>query len=419
MKKLIDYIKRFPMIVILIIILLFFTPLAVFSPGENRNRGVVTAIGLDFVDNEYEVSLLTFIPTANQTYKQKNSVISGKGKSVVDAISKASVAMGRDVGLAHAKTTVVSESMLAEDVAESLSLLAHIASLPENTVFVCTNTSAKEMLQNSQNLVDELGLQLEQIISYNANELYVTDTSLEAFYKGYYSFLKSSLIGYIPLVDSEDTNTDSSVSSSQNTDTSQQEVQGDSSPQGGAQSSQSKKKILNEGEAVLLKSGKMVEKLSTYQLSGINLLNPKDLNQLIKINDVNLNGSIMDLTYRLKDKKVLTTTKFENGYPVFYAKLILSVELVETEGADENTKSNTEYSEITPEIANKIEEQINKKYVTAVNLLRKNGTDVIGVTSKFFRNNRKDYKKFIENHDTPDNFIKYVTFKLTTVVQPD
>ena len=419
MKKLIDYIKRFPMIVILIIILLFFTPLAVFSPGENRNRGVVTAIGLDFVDNEYEVSLLTFIPTANQTYKQKNSVISGKGKSVVDAISKASIAMGRDVGLAHAKTTVVSESMLAEDVAESLSLLAHIASLPENTVFVCTNTSAKEMLQNSQNLVDELGLQLEQVISYNANELYVTDTSLEAFYKGYYSFLKSSLIGYITLVDSEDTNTDSSVSSSQNTDTSQQEVQGDSSPQGGAQSSQSKKKILNEGEAVLLKSGKMVEKLSTYQLSGINLLNPKDLNQLIKINDVNLNGSIMDLTYRLKDKKVLTTTKFENGYPVFYAKLILSVELVETEGADENTKSNTEYSEITPEIANKIEEQINKKYVTAVNLLRKNGTDVIGVTSKFFRNNRKDYKKFIENHDTPDNFIKYVTFKLTTVVQPD
>lgn len=419
MKKLIDYIKRFPMIVILIIILLFFTPLAVFSPGENRNRGVVTAIGLDFVDNEYEVSLLTFIPTANQTYKQKNSVISGKGKSVVDAISKASIAMGRDVGLAHAKTTVVSESMLAEDIAESLSLLAHIASLPENTVFVCTNTSAKEMLQNSQNLVDELGLQLEQVISYNANELYVTDTSLEAFYKGYYSFLKSSLIGYIPLVDSEDTNTDSSVSSSQNTDTSQQEVQGDSSPQGGAQSSQSKKKILNEGEAVLLKSGKMVEKLSTYQLSGINLLNPKDLNQLIKINDVNLNGSIMDLTYRLKDKKVLTTTKFENGYPVFYAKLILSVELVETEGADENTKSNTEYSEITPEIANKIEEQINKKYVTAVNLLRKNGTDVIGVTSKFFRNNRKDYKKFIENHDTPDNFIKYVTFKLTTVVQPD
>ena len=85
MKKLIDYIKRFPMIVILIIILLFFTPLAVFSPGENRNRGVVTAIGLDFVDNEYEVSLLTFIPTANQTYKQKNSVITARLFSMVES----------------------------------------------------------------------------------------------------------------------------------------------------------------------------------------------------------------------------------------------------------------------------------------------------------------------------------------------
>ena len=171
--------------IVFIIILIFFTPFSIYSPGENRNRGVVTAIGIDRLQDEYEVSLLTFIPTANQSYQEKTSVISGKGESVADAIYNAQIAMGRKIGLSHAKTTVVNESLLEEDVASTVDYLSRVASLPENTVFVCTNKSAKQMLEQSHDLVDDLGLKLEQIIGYNANNIYITDTSLEAFYKGY------------------------------------------------------------------------------------------------------------------------------------------------------------------------------------------------------------------------------------------
>ena len=115
MKSKIKYFKTHPMILILVIILIFFTPLALFSPGENKERGIVIAVGIDKT-TEYEVSLLTFIPTANQSYKEQTSLISGKGQSLGEAIYNAQIAMGRRIGLAHAKTTVVSESMLEDDI---------------------------------------------------------------------------------------------------------------------------------------------------------------------------------------------------------------------------------------------------------------------------------------------------------------
>ena len=157
MKRRIVVAFKSPMIIVFIVILLFFTPFAIYSPGESRNRGVVTAIGIDRIDQQYEVSLLTFIPTANQSYQEKTSVISGKGNSVAEAVYNAQIAMGRTIGLAHAKTTIVNEELLSEDVSTTVDYLSRVASLPENTVFVCTNNSAKEVLEQSKNLVSDLG----------------------------------------------------------------------------------------------------------------------------------------------------------------------------------------------------------------------------------------------------------------------
>ena len=39
--------KKTPMLIIFILILIFFTPVAVFSPGENKNRAIVTAVGIE------------------------------------------------------------------------------------------------------------------------------------------------------------------------------------------------------------------------------------------------------------------------------------------------------------------------------------------------------------------------------------
>ena len=413
-----------PMIIVFIIILLFFTPFAIYSPGENRNRGVVTALGIDRVEDEYEISLLTFIPTANQSYQEKSSVISGKGSSVAEAIYNAQIAMGRSVGLAHAKTTVVNEKLLEEDVASSIDYLSRVASLPENTVFVCTNKTAKEMLENSQDLVNDLGLKLEQVIGYNANNLYVTDTSLEAFYKGYFSPTKSSLIGYLTIEDEENkSNENSEISNLQNSGSDQKEgTQGTSSNASQAGGSGNSSHIVNQGQAVLLKSGKKVAVLNIEQLNGINILNPKSVNQIITVDGIEKNGQTISLQYKIKTKKTLVSSKFENGYPIYIAQLILGVELVEVDGVEDSLKVNTEFSEVTKEIAEKIELQIKRQFTDSINILRECNTDVLGIARQFFFHNRKEFMKFLDGiggEEAVDKFIDYVTFKLNMVVQPD
>lgn len=405
-----------PVIIVLIIILIFFTPLAIYSPGENRNRGVVTAIGIDKTNEEYEISLLTFIPTPNQTYKEITSIISGCGETVAEALYKAQISMGRKIGLAHAKTTVVSKELLQEDVASHIDYLSRVASLPENTVFVCSSTSARELLESSQSLEEKIGLKLEQLIGFNANNIYVTDTSLEAFYKGYYKKVKSSIIGYLKLEDNKQ-------NSQKTTDSSNGEGQGSTANAEGSSNNQeeskSKKTIINEGEAVLLKEGKMVDLLTIDELNGINLLNKKALNQIISIKDIELNGQKFDLSYKIKNKKVLINTKFENDIPIFSAQLILGLELVEVKGNHKTVVINTEFSEITEEVEKALDKEIKKQFTNALKVLRENKTDVISINEKFFNDNRKEYKKYIEKIEDIDNFINFVNFKLSLIIQPD
>ncbi len=429
-KKIKKYFKN-PMILVFIFILIFFTPQAIYSPGQNRDRGVVVALGIDKNQATYELSLLTFIPTAQQSYKEMTSVISGSGETIAQALYNAQISMGRDIGLSHAKTTVVNEELLQEDVAEYIDYLSRVASLSENTVFICTNSSAKELLEASSTLESTVGLQLEQIIGYNAKHLYVTDTSLEAFYKGYYSREKSSLIGYLSLTDGDQEATETSTSSQSQASpqgdsggqsnskegSSLPQAQGDSSSQGGSGGGQ--KFIQNKGEAVLLKSGKKAQKLTVDELNGINLLNPKSINQIITIDDVQGDESESKYSYRIKSKRILTIPDYENGQPVYCAQLILGLELVEINGPHEHLKINTEFSKISPEIKRKLDDALKTQFTNALKILRENKTDVIGINESFFKAGRKKYLDYVKRIGGNENFIDHVCFKINFIIQSD
>ena len=460
MKKPIKKYFSNPILLIFLLVIIFFTPQALFSPGQNRDVGVVIGVGIDRNDDEYEVSLLTFIPTAQQSFEQMNSVISGKGDTVAKALYNAQIAMGRNAGLSHAKTTVVNQDLMQEDVAKYIDYLSRVASLSENTVFICTDKSAKELLQASTSLVSSVGLQLEQVIGYNAKNLYVTDTSLEAFYKGYYSNANSSLIGFLSVVcDEGECQEEASMSkqmegpassesksggnniasngggqgskagtgSGSSTTNSVSEGSGgseggsgggSSGGSGGSGGGSEGGKILNEGKAVLIKNGKLMEVLSVDQLNGINLLNIESLNQIITIEDDSF-GKPFKLSYRIKNKRINTVTHFENGIPVYAAQLILGMELTEIEGEHEELKINTEFSDITPSIRKKLDYQLKNQFTNALSTLRKNNSDVIGINEAFFTFNRKQYFKFLEQIGGPDKFLNFVNFKLNFIIESD
>lgn len=420
MNRLKKYCKN-PMLIVLIIILLFYTPQAIYSPGESRRRGIVTAIGVDKVLSEYEVSLLTFIPNVNQSFKEVSSVISGKGDTLAHALYNAQTAMGRRVGLSHAKTTVVSQQLMQEDIATHIDYLSRVSSLPENTVIICTDKTAKELLEASHSLESNVGLQLEQIIGYNDQNLYVADTSLESFYKGYYSEVKSSIMGFLTVAEGSDKNQQANTEPTEQTGGDQVDTTGSkgSGESGGESSSKKDKHIVNEGQAVLVKDGKFAQKLTLDELNGINLLNKNAILQNVTIENVMQQDRLVDMTYKVKSKNINISTRFENGFPVFDAHLVLGMELIEINGKHKNLRVNTEFSHINKEVKRKLDEKIKRQFSNAVKVLRENKADILSTAGHFLRNNKQQYNQFISKIGSAEDFLDYVNFKISLIIRAD
>ncbi len=452
MKKIIKRIKNNPMLIVFFVILLLFAPAALFAPGESMDRAVVTAIGIDKQDDEYIISLLTFIPTPNQTYLETNSVVNGKGDNMAEALYNAELTLGRKLGLSHVKTAVVNEELLKEDISKDLSYLSHISALSENTVFICTNDKAQDFLNSAQSLEKDIGLKLEDLVDFNVTNIYVTDTTLEAFFKGYYSNTRSAIIGFLSLEencgqvgcaqDKDDggESTDENGEAEGETEGGKDGVGGasetgysSSTPSSGGSGSSSggqsggteekgtgEKRILNLGEVILLKDGRKVAKLSTKQLQGINITNDRAIGRSITVAGVS-NEFYNDatLTYVIRNKRVTTKTKFNNGIPIYSADIVLGLELVEGKENGRSIKSNTEISEIPHDVYLKIEEQIRQDYSDTLRLIRDHKTDVIGVMEKFERENKKNFRKFLDSLDDPDDYLNFIIFELIVDIQSD
>lgn len=444
MKRSFKTLLKSPMLIVFIFILIFFTPVAIFSPGENKDRAIVTAVGIDKVENgAVEVSLLTFIPTANPTYNETNSVISASGQTIADALHQAQTLMGKRIGLSHAKTTIIGSSLLEEDITPSIDYLSRIASLSENTILISTNGNAKDFLKASQSLGEDLGLKLEQLVAYNVQKIYVTDTTLESFYQGYYSPVRSSLIGYLDL-QNENKSQIASMESGQSGSSSNSGGQsnggssennggeaggsgggnggGNSSGEeggsaGGEQSSgvqsQAKQKIVNNGDALLLKEGRKVEVLNEKAVQGLNITNPKAIGQLIEIQHVtNQDFEDAQLTYAVRKKQVKTALKMENGNPIFSISATLGVELIEVIGSKSDMKLNSLFTILTPEVSSKIEAYCKEEFTNALKIIRKHKADVLGLTL-LMQTSGSEFKDFYDNLEDKEDILNHINFQLT------
>ena len=430
MKKRIKKYLKNPMLLVLVLILLVFTPQGLYSPGQSRNVGVVVALGIDSAEEGYEVSLLTFIPKTSPTFKETDSVISGRAESIAKALYNAQVALGRRVGLSHVKTTVLSQQLMQEDVTEVVDYLTRLAALSSSTVFIGTNGSAKELLSLSANLENNIGLDIEQVIGFNSDKLFVEETSLEDFYKGYYGRERASTIGFLPVVEEGQKEKASVLAEGESpsggtTGSSGQDggagggVESESQSSSNEASSGSKKYILNNGDAVLLKDGKMVEVLSLDQMNALGILNSKTKGQIVRVDDAEIDGQKHDITYRVREKNVRKKTRFENGYPILEANITLGMELMEIDGNHRNLKVRSEYSKLTPEIITKIDSRFQQEFKAALDILRLHSADVLGVGNQFFKENRAQYKGFVKNLEREDDFINHVIFKLNFTIEPN
>ena len=444
MKKIVTSIKRTPMLLALVLIALWFFPSAIVAPSESAVNAIVTAVGLDKNEQDYEVTLMTFLSHPNQSYSEQYEVISCSAPSISEAFTNASLQIGKNISLFHTHTAIVSERLLEEDIASALDYLGRVASLPQSCVLISTNVTSKQFLEFVQELDKESDINLEELLFYTSNYVLWKYTTINSFYEGYYSPVKASILGHltitqgdvngIPIKNTENVvglgsssggssgGSESGQSSGSQQSDSPNQTNGAQQSSGESQSSSSSNQlqIVNDGSCLLIKNGKMQAHMTKEQLRGLNWLNSSTSGAVITLE--NVSDQTFDearLIYKVQREQVLDKVEFENGVPVYTANIKLFVSLMEANGSKEELTESREVAYISDEVRELIEKQVKTEINSSLEFLSTQNCDTLDMYEKFYENCRAQTKNYLQTHSLqPEDFLKNVVFKVIVSLFP-
>ncbi len=451
MKKVIDAVKRAPMLLALVLIAFCFFPTAIIAPSESAVNAIVTAVGLDKNDDGYEVTLMTFLSHPNQSYSEQYEVISCSAPSVSEAFTNASLQIGKNISLFHTHTAIVSERLLAEDITSSLDYLSRVASLPQSCVLISTNVTSKQFLEFVQELDKESDINLEDLLFYTSNYILWKYTTINSFYEGYFSPVKASLLGYltieqgdingIPITNTENvvglgsssgggqSNGGESGSSRGNASngSANQSNQKEGAPQSDSEQSSGQNsggakqlQIVNDGSCLLIKEGKMQAHLTKEQLRGLNWLNSSTTGAVITLEDVSdENLDAAKLIYKVQRQQILDRIEYVGGVPVYTANIKLFITLLESNGSKEDTVESKEPVYISDTVRKLIERQVKTEINSSLEFLAQNNADTLDMYERFYQAKRAETKDFMQTQNiSPEEFLKNVVFKVIVSLFP-
>ena len=114
---------RYKTFYVILAIVIFLLPTTLYMPSQAQSRAIVTAIGIDRVDDEYEVTLAIITPKNSGQVAGGNMVDSGKGNSVSVAMQNLSINLGKVIGLQHCSFIIISDEVFSEDITGVLDLI--------------------------------------------------------------------------------------------------------------------------------------------------------------------------------------------------------------------------------------------------------------------------------------------------------
>ena len=464
MKKWFSHIFKVPMLLVLLFVVLIYGFPALGKDAEVDEFAIVTAIGLDRGENdEVDLSLLTFMPVAEQNFKENYKVVKASGKSVLEAMDYAGLYLGREIGLNHVKMVVINEDYFTENASVEMDYLVRDKSLALSTSIICTDAKASECLDAVQKMDSSSSIKVDDIITFNNKYIYSTESTFESFYKGLYSKTKSSLVSFISLVDNADEGLSADSSggqsqngqggqssggsgqsqngsqggqpngqsqsskggqkaqkeqgeankSSQNAEQSQNGEQSQNSSQGGGGGSQGGA-LINDGKSILCKNAQMVASLSNDDMKNINLASGAFKKGTIVIenfsDDVFKNAR---LTFDIQNISVRRKVQFKNGQPIVNLSLKLYVKLLEAKEEDLEIKENIDIKNISKKAIDALTEKVKSSIADGINLLREYRCDILKIYTLLNNSHPFETKKFMKSLEDEGDFLSSVIFKVS------
>ena len=418
---------------ILIVALIILLPIFIALPQQAQDRTLILAFGIDKMQEQYEVSAQIMVPESSQSgYKEKREVKSSVGKTIDQAIASMQLNEGKDIGVAHANILIINEQAIGEDINTVLDYFIRNRDIGYLTIATTPN-SAKEMLEISANSTSDKD-SLLRLISYNNENIFGTDSTLNKLLFGYYSPAQTSIISRLQLSSSSSqsssqastqnsTNGQSGSSESQSSSgesssgqqSSQPMTAGNSQSSGGEQgggnsseqssgssgeqSSQSSKQILNDGSVVVLKSGKVVVTLDPLQYRGFHWLMPTKSSSFIELNNIN-NEYFKDATVVLDIINSKESIEYEitsDNIPIIKFNTELEYSISSIQQSEYNADIYAEsMNDSTDAISKALQNLIDSEVQGAINLSKQYQIDILNIYDKFHQKYGKKFDKIVQ-----------------------
>lgn len=398
----IKYIWKNKILLILLLLGLWLVPNVIGLPEQSRTESIVTAIGIDKNNEDYEVSLQYIVPSAAGS-AEGLKINTQKGKTVGEAIEKIKLQLGKLSGFAHCRFLIFSDGACEENFTELLDFLLRRKNNTNNIVLVNTPDSAKEVLSMSNKLDSDIYSFLDNNFSENEFGDFHNLKTIGDYYNTYFSPVKCLLVNRVSLRESSNQNASTSGSSNEE--------------EGKEQTSQNKesnkKEFENKGEQIVLKNNKKLLSLTQEESDNLLWFNPKIKRDQFIVKNFSENNLVdTSILFNVLNKQLYKKAYFKDGKPNFDVSLRLHIRTGEISGSNISKK---DYEVLQKTLSEKLKKEMTKTILTSLTSaeenFKENNYDVIECYNSFYKFKNKQLKEYLlKNPQAKDNFIKEVKF---------
>lgn len=402
MAKIFNFVKKHAILILFCVLCVVFLPSAIVAQPQSRTKLVVRAIGVDKLDEEYEVSAIVFIPKATQTFSENFQVVSGKGKSFYEAFSNIGIETGREVALSHTSVIYVNDAVCEEGLVDSLDYLIRDYSLNNSSNLVYIEKNAKEVIEAAKTVIQNSGVKIGDVAKFDEDKVVLQQSNLESVYSSAYSKSRCAMINVMEL--SEERGLESS------------------SPGGGEQSpgqeetkQQGNKKILNEGKSLILKKGKKAYVLSQQETAALRFGKKFSQVGFLAINNFsNENFDNANLSFAIENNTVKFSPSLKNGKAFLKIEISPKLRLVEVNQNKINKDIYLgEKTIATKSLINALNDKIKTDFVQILKKLQTRNLDVLSAYEKFDASLHGEFQTFLSSLENPEEYFENISLEIS------
>lgn len=356
-----------------------------FGIIDIEKTAIVTAVAIDYKDDEYFVTLQIAVPEAtdSNTENQK-ALLSGTGSTVGGAIKDIGNLSGWFPKLSFCNLIVLGSSFENQNLIETLDYFAKTLRIQDSAVIVFAEKTAKEAIDTSSPLDNISSFAIQKILLKDAGlDRDVMLTDIRKFAVGYYSRNSTCTLPILKTI-------------SQESGSASNKSGGEEQSKGGQ--GQSEQNYGNKGQTLydltstaIFKDGRYLFSLSQEQTFAYNMIKGKVTESLCHLENVDGEGTNYLLSILRNSPKIQLDVSLDK----LKIMVDLSVYCKISDAKKPNTGSTYATNNSLPEIVKeRVELEVKNQITSLFNAQKEYNCDFLNIDDLLYKYHYKSYNKF-------------------------